>query len=67
MGLHSTYGGPDSLGGADADQENAILAKRVLFRKMDNMRGGQIDWSAIRVANLNFVESYGISPKNVVV
>ena len=38
IGLHSTYGGPDSLGGADADQENAILAKRILFRKKENQR-----------------------------
>ena len=33
IGLHSTFGGPDSLGGADADRENAILAKRILFRR----------------------------------
>ena len=41
IGLHSTFGGPDSLGGADADRENAILAKRILFRRRRENRRRQ--------------------------
>ena len=57
VGLHSTYGGPDSLGGADVDRENAVIAKRILFRRRryNHQEGHRIGMQVVWANSLGFV------------